>query len=62
MNGRLYLEANGWLTSAQHVAYFTCQHVGVAFGLSFARSFMRVTLLTGMRLKPGSVAFNPTQL
>ena len=28
VNGRLYLEANGWLTSAQHVAYFTCQHVG----------------------------------
>ena len=28
VNGRLYLEANGWLTNAQHVAYFTCQHVG----------------------------------
>ena len=28
VNGQLYLEANGWLTNAQHVAYFTCQHVG----------------------------------
>ena len=59
LNGRLYLEAHRWLTNAQHVAYFTCQHVGAALGPSFVQSFKQVTLLIGMRLKLGSAAFNP---